>query len=347
MVHFSPERLDSLLQNARGKKIMVIGDMMVDRYLWGTVTRLSPEAPVPIINIEDEDIRFGGAANVANNIISLGAEPIVVGVIGKDFWGLRFKSMLEERNLTSDGLIVEANRPTTIKTRIIGNNQHIARVDREKTYPIQKETVQKIIRFVESQLPVLDAIILQDYNKGVLTPELITAIVELANNHGIIVTVDPKFHNFMSYKRVTLFKPNRRETEEALATRLTTRDEIIAAGNRLLTALEAQAVLITLGEKGMALFQRQEEPVFMVTRARKVADVSGAGDTVIASVTVTLSAGATMEEAVVLSNYAAGVVCEEVGVVPITVEALKKTVVANQAFFNQIDQKQPDQSDDA
>ncbi len=339
MIHFTPERLDEVLQKARGKKIMVVGDMMVDRYLWGTVSRLSPEAPVPIINIEDEDIRFGGAANVANNIISLGAEPIVVGVIGQDFWGLRFKSMLEERNLISEGLIIEPQRPTTIKTRIIGNNQHIARVDREKTYPIQPETVQKILRFVEHQIPQLDAIILQDYNKGVLIPELIEAIVQLAMKHQIAVTVDPKFHNFLTYKNVTLFKPNRRETEEALAMRLEGREDIITAGERLLDALNAHAVLITLGEKGMALFQQQKAPVFMVTRARKVADVSGAGDTVIASVTVMLSAGATMEEAVVLSNYAAGVVCEEVGVVPITAQALKETVIANQTFFNQMDQK--------
>ncbi len=340
MIHFTIERLDTILNNARGKKIMVVGDMMIDRYLWGTVNRLSPEAPVPIINIEDEDIRFGGAANVANNIISLGAIPIVVGVIGQDFWGLRFKSMLEAQHLTADGLIIEPDRPTTIKTRIIGNNQHIARVDREKTYPIQAETVQKLLTFIQAQMPQTDAIILQDYNKGVLIPELIHAIVQLANQHNVPVTVDPKFHNFMTYKNVTLFKPNRRETEEALAMRLQNQQDIINAGERLLKELNARAVLITLGEQGMALFEQHKSPVFMVTRARKVADVSGAGDTVIASVTVALSAGATMEEAVVLSNYAAGVVCEEVGVVPITTQALKETVIANQHYFNQIDQKQ-------
>ncbi len=340
MIHFTIERLDTILNNARGKSIMVVGDMMIDRYLWGTVHRLSPEAPVPIINIEDEDIRFGGAANVANNIISLGATPIVVGVIGQDFWGLRFKSMLQEQQLTADGLIIEPDRPTTIKTRIIGNNQHIARVDREKTYPISAQTMQKLLAFIQAHITQTDAIILQDYNKGVLIPELIQSIVQLANQHQVPVTVDPKFHNFMTYKNVTLFKPNRRETEEALAMRLHRQEDILNAGNHLLQKLNAQAVLITLGEQGMALFEQEKPPVFMVTRARKVADVSGAGDTVIASVTVALSAGASMEEAVVLSNYAAGVVCEEVGVVPITTQALKETVIANQNYFNQIDQQQ-------
>ncbi|NOX36567.1 MAG: D-glycero-beta-D-manno-heptose-7-phosphate kinase [Calditrichaeota bacterium] len=334
MLKFSESRLQEILERGRGKRIMVVGDLMVDRYLWGTVSRLSPEAPVPIINIEDEEIRFGGAANVANNVISLGATPIVVGVVGKDHWGQIFKSMLLDRNLRADGLVEDASRPTTLKTRIIGNNQHIARVDREVATPIADDIQQKILQFVADQMDSVDAIILQDYNKGILVPPLIHQIVDLAEKHAVLVTVDPKFDNFLEYRKVTLFKPNKRETEEALAMRLNDEARIRKAGTTLIERLKAQAVLITLGEKGMALFEANGQVAFTGTRARKVADVSGAGDTVIATVTFALAAGANMREAVTLANYAAGVVCEEVGVVPIDRDVLKKTILTNQHLFD-------------
>lgn len=334
MLKFSESRLQEILERGRGKRLMVVGDLMVDRYLWGTVSRLSPEAPVPIINIEDEEIRFGGAANVANNVIGLGATPIVVGVVGKDHWGQIFKSMLRDRNLWADGLVEDGSRPTTLKTRIIGNNQHIARVDREIVAPIHGEIQKKILQFVTDQIDSVDAIILQDYNKGILVPPLIHQIVDLAGKYGVPITVDPKFDNFLEYRNVTLFKPNKRETEEALAIRLHNEAGIREAGVRLIDQLNARAVLITLGERGMALFEDNGQVAFTGTRARKVADVSGAGDTVIATVTFALAAGANMREAVTLANYAAGVVCEEVGVVPINRDVLKKTILMNQHLFD-------------
>ncbi len=334
MLKFTESRLQEILEKGRSKQIMVVGDLMVDRYLWGSVNRLSPEAPVPIININDEEIRFGGAANVANNVISLGATPIVVGIVGKDHWGQVFKSMLMARNLRADGLIEDASRPTTLKTRIIGNNQHIARVDREVARPISEAIQKRIVQFVADQIHRIDAIILQDYNKGILVPPLIQQIVALANKHSVIVTVDPKFDHFLEYRQVTLFKPNKRETEEALAMRLMDEEHIRAAGKRLIERLNARAVLITLGEKGMALFESDGQVVFTGTRARKVADVSGAGDTVIATVTYALTAGADFREAVTLSNFAAGVVCEEVGVVPIDRDVLQKTILMNQHRFD-------------
>jgi len=309
---------------------MVIGDLMVDRYLWGTVNRISPEAPVPIINIKDEEVRFGGAANVANNIISLGAEPIVVGVVGKDHWGQVFKDMLLGKHLTDEGLIVDETRPTTLKTRIIGNNQHIARVDREQTQPISSSIQKKILHFIESHIHLVDGIILQDYNKGILVPGLIHRIIDIANRNDLQISVDPKFENFLEYRGVTLFKPNKREVEEALATRLTSAEKIRKAGLDLLHMLKAQSVLITLGEKGMALFETSERVAFMGTRARKIADVSGAGDTVIATVAFALAAGASVPEAVTLANFAAGIVCEEVGVVPVDPQELAKAVLNNQ-----------------
>jgi rfaE bifunctional protein kinase chain/domain len=316
--------IDRILQRCSNLKVMVIGDLMLDRYLWGNVTRISPEAPVPIINIEDEDVRFGGAANVANNLIGLNVSPVVVGVVGADKWGKMFRDKLLEKSLQTEGLIVDESRPTTIKTRIIGNNQHIARVDREKKHPISRDTFDKIADFIESEIPKVDAIILEDYNKGLLTVDLIEKAVSMAQKHNKIITVDPKFDNFLAYRNVTVFKPNRKETAEALAMRVESEQDIRLAGEKLLEILNAQNVLITLGAKGMALFGAIDGHFFIPTHARKVADVSGAGDTVIATLTSVLAANGNIREAVIVANVAAGVVCEEVGAVPITSQKLRE-----------------------
>ncbi len=330
MIEFTARRLNRILEQCRNRRILVLGDVMLDRYLWGQVSRISPEAPVPIISISDEDIRFGGAANVANNIIGLGGAPVLLGTVGDDQWGETFRRMLEERNLPSHGLICDPSRPTTLKTRIIGNNQHIARVDYEEAHPIDPAVQKQIMAFLQEQIDQVDGIILQDYNKGVLTPELVSSVIALARQHEKIVTVDPKFDNFFSFKGVTLFKPNKKETAEALAMRLVSEEDIRRAGALLLKRLEAQAVLITLGAQGMALFERDGQASFVKTYTRQVADVSGAGDTVIAVVTLMLAAGAEMREAVALANFAAGVVCEEVGAVPIEQEQLRSAVLARQ-----------------
>jgi rfaE bifunctional protein kinase chain/domain len=327
MVEITAQRLETVLNNGINRRILVIGDLMIDRYLWGKVSRISPEAPVPIINIEDEEVRFGGAANVANNLIGLNALPVLVGTVGEDAWGDIFRKRLAEKQLPGAGLITDFSRPTTVKTRIIGNNQHIARVDREKTQTVDRSIQEKALRFIEQVIDDVDALLLQDYNKGMLAPELVKEVISLANRHQKIVTVDPKFDNFLEFRNVTVFKPNRKETAEALAMRLDTAEDIEEAGRKLLKQLNARAVLITLGEKGMALFEQDHPPSFISTRARKVADVSGAGDTVIATLTFALSAGATLKEAVSLSNFAAGVVCEEVGVVPIYKEKLVEAVL--------------------
>ncbi len=301
---------------------MVFGDLMVDEYLWGDVNRISPEAPVPIINISSAQMRFGGAANVAYNLIGLGQKPVMMGVVGDDRMGKLFLQMMQENELSTDGIVLLKDRPTTVKTRIIGNNQHIARVDQESTDSISIETQEKLFELFLSQIEDTAAVIIQDYNKGVVASQLVRHVIELADRHGKLVTVDPKFENFQIFKNVTVFKPNIKETEEALAMRLTDDQDVRIAGQKILTLLDAQAVLITRGSKGMALFEKSGEPTFLGTRARKVADVSGAGDTVIATLTYALSGGATIKEAVTLSNYAAGLVCEEVGVVPVVLEKL-------------------------
>jgi len=333
LIHFSEERLQQITREASGKKIIVFGDLMVDEYLWGDVTRLSPEAPVPIINIASEQLRFGGAANVAYNLIGLRANPILVGVVGNDRMGNIFLNMLKEKQLPFNGIVMADDRPTTVKTRIIGNDQHIARVDKETTQPISPETQQKLYEIIFSYIDEIDAIVVQDYNKGVVVPDLMSRITDLARRSGKYITVDPKFENFLSFKNVTVFKPNTKETEEALAVRFHTEKNIEEAGKKLLRILNSEAVLITLGSKGMALFEKNGEVTFVGTRARKVADVSGAGDTVIATLTYGLCGGADIKEAVTLSNYAAGLVCEEVGVVPVDRDRLIATILKNQDSF--------------
>ncbi len=321
-------RVNQLIQSGYGKQIIVLGDLMVDRYLWGKVSRISPEAPVPVIDIDEEEIRFGGAANVAYNLISLGARPLVVGVVGLDQWGKIFHSMLLDRNLRGDGLIMDDSRPTTLKTRIIGNTQHIARVDRESKAPISPEIQERIYQFIASVIDDVEGIVFEDYNKGVLVPSLFQRVIALARERGKFVAVDPKFDHFLDYRGITLFKPNRKETEEALAMRLNGREALERAGRLLLERLEAEAVLITLGSDGMALFQPEREPVMMPTQARKVADVSGAGDTVIATLAYALAGGFSFEEAMTMANFAAGLVCEEVGVVPVDRQKLLEVLLA-------------------
>lgn len=327
MVDISNKRLNELKKGFDGKRIAVIGDMMLDGYFWGDVKRISPEAPVPVLEVEDEFFRFGGAANVAFNILTLGGIPVPVGVIGNDNYGNIFSSLLKEKNINSDGIIIDEGRPTTTKTRVIANSQHVVRIDKESKAYISEEIEQKLLLYIQSEVAGLDGIILQDYNKGILTPSLISKIIALANSSNILITVDPKFDNFFEYKNVTVFKPNRKETETVLGIRIIDDKDISAAGRTLLQKLNSEYVLLTLGEGGIAVFEKGDKERRMPTKARKVADVSGAGDTVIATLTIGLAAGANIYEACFLANYAAGVVCGEVGIVPIEKELLFDTVL--------------------
>ncbi len=327
MVDISNKRLNDLKNGFDGKRIAVIGDMMLDGYFWGDVKRISPEAPVPVLEVEDEFFRFGGAANVAYNILTLGGIPVPVGVIGNDTYGGIFSSLLKEKNIEDDGIIVDNDRPTTTKTRVIANNQHVVRIDKESKAYINHKIESKILAHVENLLNKLDGIILQDYNKGILTPSLISNIISLANKKNILVTVDPKFDNFFEYKNVTVFKPNRKETETVLGIRIKNDKDISSAGKDLLQKLKSKYVLLTLGEGGIAVFENGDKERRMPTKAIKVADVSGAGDTVISTLTIGLAAGADIYEACFLANYAAGIVCGEVGIVPIEKEQLFKTVL--------------------
>ena len=327
MVDISNKRLDELKKGFDGKRIAVIGDMMLDGYFWGDVKRISPEAPVPVLEVEDEFFRFGGAANVAYNILTLGGIPVPVGVIGNDTYGSIFSSLIKEKNIQHDGIVIDNERPTTTKTRVIANNQHVVRIDKESKAYINNKIESKILAHIENLINNLDGIILQDYNKGILTPSLITKIISLANKKNILVTVDPKFDNFFEYKNVTVFKPNRKETETVLGIRIKSDKDISSAGRNLLQKLNSKYILLTLGEGGIAVFEDGDKEKRMPTKAIKVADVSGAGDTVISTLTIALASGADIYESCFLANYAAGIVCGEVGIVPIEKEQLFKTVI--------------------
>jgi rfaE bifunctional protein kinase chain/domain len=329
VVDISRERLSQLFNGFKGKRIAVIGDLMLDRYYWGAVSRISPEAPVPVVEVASQSTRLGGAANVANNIASLGGMPVLIGVIGNDEGGAALKGILEESGFPSAGLITDPARPTTIKTRVIAHHQHVVRIDQEVKEDIDSGIQEQILSVLSRELPSLDAVILQDYNKGVIVKDLIGEIIRRVRAGGKIVTVDPKFHNFFEYKNVTVFKPNRKESEEALGRKLTSRDAVERAGWDMLKRLDAENLLLTLGEEGMSLFERSGSVTHVQTKAKKVADVSGAGDTVISALTVSLVAGATIREASAIANVAGGVVCGEVGIVPIDRQALLEALSEN------------------
>jgi rfaE bifunctional protein kinase chain/domain len=306
---------------------MVIGDLMLDRYLWGRVSRISPEAPVPIVEIESESSRLGGAANVSNNVLSLGAKAVPVGVVGDDAEGEDLKRLFQEKGFPTAGILVDPERHTTVKTRVIAHHQHVVRTDREIRSGISKKIQDRLFDFFESSLDDLDGIILEDYNKGLLVPKLIGYVIQKANERGKPVFVDPKFDHFFDYRGATLFKPNRKEAADRLGIRLDSEDALREALKKLLEKLECRAVLITLGEDGMILQEREKPFLKVPTRAVKVHDVSGAGDTVISSIAVAVSSGAGFEEAATIANHAAGIVCGEVGIVPVGKEFLLKSLL--------------------
>lgn len=319
-------RVQDLLKQWTGKHVAVVGDLMLDRYFWGSVHRVSPEAPVPVVDVEHESFHLGGASNVANNLKALGATPLMLGVVGNDNSGKQLLDIVGDGGLEVSGIIADESRPTTVKTRVIGNNQQIARIDREVKTAIDSDVANRLHAVLQEHKNVLAGIILQDYNKGVITPRVIEQTIAFASAHGIPVHVDPKFQNFFEYRGVTLFKPNKKETQDALGCSLNEDSDVVHAGKLLLERLQCENVLITLGAKGMMLFERNGTTSSVATKARHVADVSGAGDTVIATIAAAVAGGACVREAAALANVAAGVVCAEPGIVAIEPKALLAAV---------------------
>jgi rfaE bifunctional protein kinase chain/domain len=324
LIQISQDKLDTIFNKFSDKRILVIGDLMLDEYLVGNVSRISPEAPVPVVEIKEQRMCLGGAANVALNIASLGSVPIVVGAIGDDIHGDTLLDLLAQNRVLADGVIRILDKPTSVKTRIIGDSQQVARVDREAVDYLNKEQEKRILEKIEDLLNSVDGIVIQDYNKGVLTETAISEIIKRATNKDLLIAVDPKFKYFLKYQKVTIFKPNITETEQALAIKINSEDDLETAGQLLMEKIQADNILITRGSNGMTLFEKDERMTHISTRAREVADVSGAGDTVIGILTAVMLTGASIQEAATLANHGAGLVCAEVGIVPVNKNKLYK-----------------------
>jgi rfaE bifunctional protein kinase chain/domain len=310
--------LESVFEAFSELKVLIIGDVMVDAYDWGRVERISPEAPVPIINIQNRENRLGGAANVALNIQALGATPILCAVIGDDLDGLELKNLLLTANMSTDGIVISKERLTTVKRRVIAGSQHLLRIDTETDKVLSNTEETNLINKIKAIIPKVDVVIFEDYDKGVITENIIKEVVAICQKHNIPTTVDPKKRNFLNYKNVNLFKPNLKELKEGLKIDLkqATIDEINKAVLQLDTILLAQKYLITLSEKGV-LFHQGGNHIHINAHVREIADVSGAGDTVISVASLCLALGLPNQVLAELANLSGGLVCEHVGVVPI------------------------------
>ena len=317
-IHHSFQKFSSL-------NILIIGDVMMDTYLWGTVDRISPEAPVPVVSVTKKENRLGGAANVALNIQSLGAKPVVCAVVGDDQDGLEFLKLLDKQGLSKEGILTIPGRITTVKTRVIGHNQQIVRVDAETDEQISEKYENLAFGRIQEILSKqsIDAIIFEDYDKGFLSEELISKTVILANQKNILTVVDPKKRNFLYYKNISLFKPNLKELKEGLKVDINPSDisQINDAVDLLQQNLQAKSIMVTLSDQGVYISSAKGNKV-IPAHVRKIADVSGAGDTVIATATLCLAAGMEDFKSAAVANLAGGLVCEQVGVVPISYDLL-------------------------
>ena len=322
------KRLTAYVDRFSAARVLVVGDIVLDHYIWGKVSRISPEAPVPVVNVTRESLLLGGATNVVNNIHSLGGLVSVCGVIGQDAAGKQLLHLLHEQGIRTEGLIVDSARPTTIKTRVIAHSQQVVRFDRETKERIGRDTHRRIFDYVGKQLSEgLDAIVLSDYCKGVVTSGLVRDIVRLAKKHRVIVTVDPKVSHFGMYSGVTILTPNITEASIGSKIEIDNERSLLKAGKLLLKRLKCKAVLITRGEQGMSLFDHVGRVTHIPTVAREVFDVTGAGDTVISTLTLAMASGASMVDAARISNYAAGIVVGVVGTSIVKPEELKQRIL--------------------
>ena len=318
-----------LFDKFNGLRILVIGDVMLDAYVMGKVNRISPEAPVPIVSLENEEARIGGAGNVALNLLALGAKPIICGVIGEDTSGDKLLNLFEKNGISTDGLVKSMVRKTTVKTRVISNKQQLLRIDSESTFPLLESEEIKLNNTIQNIINQgVDGIIFEDYNKGVLTDSVIQNTIKIAKEKDIPTAVDPKKENFLSYKGVSLFKPNLKELKEGLNLNFdfNSNKELFEKGIEVLEEkLQNEISFITLSEFGVFI-KNQTEKYYVPAHMRSISDVSGAGDTVIAVATLCLISGASTKQIAQISNLAGGLVCEKSGVVSISKNDLLKEV---------------------
>jgi len=307
MIKYDQKKMQRIIRNFKGRRILVLGDLMLDRYIWGNVSRISPEAPVPVVEVQKSTSSLGGAGNVSRNLESLGASPLPVGIVGDDEEGAWIKKHVGEGR----GIFVDEKRPTTVKTRIIAQHQQVVRVDQERKKAIAPEAAEKIFVLIRKER--CEGIVISDYNKGIITQNLMARVLPFAKANRIPVFVDPKIENFMLYSPVTFISPNHMEAEKIVHHPCRSDAEVEKAGREILAKISSLYLIIKRGEQGMSIFEQGKRAVHIPTNAREVFDVTGAGDTVIAAAALALLAGATIQEAAILANAAAGVVVAKIG----------------------------------
>ncbi|MBI1221644.1 MAG: D-glycero-beta-D-manno-heptose-7-phosphate kinase [Bacteroidetes bacterium] len=309
---------EQIFQQFESLKALVIGDLMIDSYLFGKVDRISPEAPVPVVQLDRREFRLGGAANVALNLRALGAKVCIASVIGKDDMGDKLSVLLRSEGIETEGLIQSSDRKTTVKHRVIGNNHQMLRVDDEDLHDLNTKESTRLLKAVEREMDSCQVIIFEDYDKGVLNSSLIQSIIRMANKKGKPSVVDPKKRNFLAYKGASLFKPNLKEIQEGLKLEsgLKTNEEVMNAIALLKDILESEKIMVTLSERGVIISDRNHWE-HLPAHVRNISDVSGAGDTVVSVAALCLALNLPMRDIAFLANLAGGLVCEKVGVVPI------------------------------
>ena len=319
---FDLTALEALVARFAGRRVAVLGDCMLDRYLWGRVERISPEAPVPVVEVERESSALGGAGNVAANLAALGAAPLLLGVVGEDDDGRRLREAFAARGLDVGGVVTDSSRPTTVKTRIVAHAQQVVRADRESRADLSGPALARLLEIVERELPGCEGLVVSDYGKGVIHPGTLVSALGAARRAGCAVSVDPKESHIDSYRGVSILTPNQHEAGWVQGRRVTDEASLLEVGWGLQQRLDAAAVLVTRGAGGMSLFERGGRYTHLPTVAREVYDVTGAGDTVVSVVALALAAGADFPAACLLANHAAGIVIREVGTATCTREQL-------------------------
>lgn len=320
MVKTDLKRIKTIVNNFQGKRVLVLGDLMLDKYLWGKVERISPEAPVPVVDVKKDTSCLGGAGNVCHNLESLGGYPIPVGLVGEDAAGEWIRTNVKDNR----GIISDTKRPTTVKTRVIAHQQQIVRVDQEEKMPVPRRVEERIFSFVQDE--DYEGILISDYNKGLLTKSLMRKVLPYAQKMKIPVFVDPKVENFFSFTPVTLINPNHFEAEKIVHHPCDTNEQVERAGQKILSRIVSKYLILKRGERGLTVFEKEKAPLHIPTIAKEVYDVTGAGDTVIATASLALLAGATIRGAALLANAAAGVVVGKIGTATLTTDELLKAL---------------------
>ncbi len=314
------------LENFSKVKVLVVGDVMLDRYWWGNVNRISPEAPVPVVHLKETSLVAGGAANVAVNIAGLTAEPFLVGIIGDDKEAELFPALLNNSKISADYLIKLPNRQTTLKTRVVAHSQQVVRIDQESKLNLTNSDEDKIWGKIKDLIKKVDLVVLSDYNKGFLTENLLRRLITTSLESNKFILVDPKGKNYNKYQGATILTPNLKEIAEACELDESEPEMLERAGNQLLATLDLKALLITQGEEGMTLLEKNKKSIHLIARAREVYDVTGAGDTVIATLAVAIGAGLSLAESANAANIAAGIVVEQVGTSTINFDELNNVI---------------------